>query len=119
MSSDEIGEFFKKKYEYLNEYIHKADGASNVLGNDRIEKPILIMHANVLRNMKDLYYLHETTFCVIRLYKDAFEGLQKRTVNTEEIAKQSKERLDTTLGSLEARLKKINEEDEIDRKKSE
>lgn len=117
MHSDEIDEFFRKKYEYLNEFIHKADGAASVMPNNRIEKPILVMHANVLRNIKDLYYLHETTFRVIGLYKTAFDDLQRRTIQTEEIAKNSKERFDTTLGSLEARLKKISEEDAKEQEK--
>jgi len=117
MTSDEIDKFFRAKYDFLDGFIRSSDNMSNTLGLPSTDKAMIILHGNVLRNIKDLYFMHEITMKAILDIRSELGELHKQAGTTEMTAVQLKERFDTTLGSLEDRLKKISEEDQIEQKK--
>lgn len=117
MSSDEIDKFFKAKYGYIDDLIRNSDSVSNTLGLPSTDKAMMILHSNVLRNIKDLYFMDEITMQAVYNIRNELSKIRKQAGMTEETATQLKGRFDTTLGSLEARLKEITEKDEEERKK--
>jgi len=117
MSSDAFDKFFRAKYDYLNEWINKFDGASAVMDDNRVEKHMLTISSALLRNIKDLYFIHEVSLEMQLRIRDDLNQLKTRTGQTEQMATQLSERMDSTLGTLEKRLKEINEQDAQDRQK--
>jgi regulator of replication initiation timing len=66
----------------------------------------------VFNHVQDLYDINEISLTALAVLKDEIDDVVSKNKSVEEMNRNLKKRFDTTLGSLEDRLKQINDKDE-------
>ena len=105
---EEIQKQFQRKREALNKSIQIG---VSLTGKESPKEALPALAVAVFTNLQDLYNINEISLTALAILKDEIDAVDSKNKSTEEMNKDLKKRFDITLGSLENRLKQINDKD--------
>ena len=106
---EEIQRQFQRKREALNKSIQIG---ISLVGKESPREALPALAVAVFTNLQDLYDINEISLTILAVFKDEIDDVVLKNKGIEEMNKDLKKRFDATLGSLENRLKQINDKDQ-------
>jgi proteasome assembly chaperone (PAC2) family protein len=106
---EEIQKQFQRKRETLNKSIQIG---VSLMGKESPREALPALAVAVFTNLQDLYNINEISLTALAMLKDEIDDVATKNKSVEEMNKDLKKRFNATLGSLEDRLKQINDKDQ-------
>jgi hypothetical protein len=100
---------FQRKRNALNKSIQIG---MSLKGEEPPKDALPALAVAVFGHLQDLYDINEISLTALAVLKDEIDDMDSKNKSVEEMNKNLKKRFDTTFGSLENRLKQINDKDQ-------
>jgi hypothetical protein len=106
---EEIQKQFQRKREAVNKSIQIG---VSLIGKESPREALPALAVAVFTHLQDLYDINEISLTALAILKNEIDDVDSKNKSVEEMNKDLKKRFDATLGSLENRLKQINDKDQ-------
>ena len=106
-------EFIQKEFHRKREALNKSiQIGMSLMGKEVPKEALPALAVAVFNHLQDLYDINEISLTTLAILKDEIDDVVSKNKSVEEMNRNLKKKFDTTLGSLEDRLKQINDKDE-------